>query len=360
MKKTGQISAFQMFAILFLCRVISLFTFMLPTTLYLQSGDRIITTIPVMLFEIAFASIALYALKRTDNRSIITAAGDINRFLPRIFSVLYAFCFIWFAGIGVARFELFISTVMFPNSELYLMVLLLLASAFYASLKGIESIARTSSILLAILGTSVVFILITVSGDFNYTNLKPLFTDGMTPIISFAFYVSVRTVEIITLLITAPCINGNKTKLTYSWIVVFSFVTLIILSVLGGVTGEYGDDQIFPLYTLTVIARFGIFERLDDILTGIWVLCSFIQLSFLIFSASLSIKQGFPKSKKIPVCFVCSIGIFCFYLLSSSTVTRFSEIASSRVQEIFYLGLTIVIPILIIIFKDFRKRREKT
>ena len=132
----------------------------------------------------------------------------------------------------------------------------------------------------------------------------------------------------------------------------------MILFVLAGVTGEYGNDQIFPLYTLTVIAKFGIFERLDDILTGVWVLCSFIQVSYLLNTGVRAISQGFGKIKKIPVCALLTAGIFGVYILTSRTVAVFSGAVSSRAVDVIFIILMLVIP-LIASLGAHRKKRIK-
>ncbi len=347
MKSIGKISSFQMFSILFLCRIISLFTFMLPSASYIPAGDRMLTTIAVFLFEILYCTVLIFTLKRTENRGIITVVKEKNEIISRILAVIYTLAFIWFAGIGTARFELFISTVMFPNSELYFMIILLLGASVYASLKGLEAIGRASVILFFLLGISVIFIILSVTQEFRGENLSPLFTEGLTPLLSFSFYVSVRAAELLTLHITAPDINGNIGKTAIKFSAAFSVVSTVILIVLAGVTGEFGNDQTFPLYTLTVIAKFGIFERLDDILTGVWVLCSFIQVSFLINTGMKALTQGFGKIRKIPVCLLITTGIFIVYILTSRTVSMFSEAVSSRAVDVVFSALMLAIPLLI-------------
>lgn len=347
MERIGKISSFQMFSILFLSRIISLFTFMLPTAAYIPSGDRMLTSLIVFVFEIFYCLALIFTLRRTGNRGIINRARENSELLSRLLAVAYTLAFIWFAGIGTARFELFISTVMFPNSELYIMIILLLGASVYASLKGLEAIGRASVILFFLLGLSIIFILLTVTGEFRGENLSPLFTEGISPLLSFSFYVSVRASELLTLHVTAPDINGNIGRTAISFSAVFSLVSTVILIVLAGVTGEFGNDQIFPLYTLTVIAKFGIFERLDDILTGVWVLCSFIQVSFLINTGMKALSQGFGKIKKIPVCLLITSGIFIIYILTSRTVSVFSEAVSSRAVDVIFTSLMLIIPLIV-------------
>ncbi len=358
MNKVRKISTFQMFSVLFLSRIISLFTFMLPSSLYLPSGDKIITAIPVMLIEFFYAAVFLYTFNMNKNRSVIETAKEHSSAFAKLLSIIYTLAFIWFAGIGTARFELFISTVMFPNSELTLMIVILLAACLYASLKGFEAIGRASAILFAVLGLSIIFVLLTVTGEFEYHNLKPFFTEGISPIAGFAFYASVRAAELLSLNVSAPMIRGNVKKMTFLWIISFAVVCTVILTFLSGVTGEYGEDQIFPLYTLTVIAKFGIFERLDDILTGIWVLCSFIQVAYLLALCLLGLKQGFGKAKKIPVAFLCTAGVFTVYALTSQTVTVFSETVSSKLFDLAFIILMIVIPVTVTLTEIIKNKRR--
>lgn len=317
-----------------------------------------LTTIPVMIFEIFYSSVLIFTFRRSCGKGILTELHEKSSVLSKILAIIYTLSFIWFAGIGTARFELFISTVMFPNSELYFMILLLLGAAFYASLKGIEAIGRASAVLFFLLGLSVLFIIASVIREFDYTNLNPVLTKGISPLLGFSFYVSVRAAELLTLHITAPKIKGNAGAMAIKWSVTFSVVSTVILIVLSGVTGEYGNDQIFPLYTLTVIAKFGIFERLDDILTGVWVLCSFIQVSFLINTGITALSQGFGKVKKIPAGLLITAGIFTVYITTSKTVAVFSEAVSSRVIDVIFILLMIVAPLGVTFYKRKRKAGE--
>lgn len=355
--ETGRISTVQMFSVLFLCRIISLFTFMLPSASYLPAGDHIFAALTVGLFELLYA-LLIFLILRHNKSGIIKTAAAHSALSGKLTALIYCLAFIWYAGIGVARFELFLSTVMFPNSELHFMIILLLGAAFYASLKGTEAIGRASTVLSVIMGASIIFVLAAVANEFEITNLQPVLTQGLTPVLSFSFYSSVRTVELITLLITAPLINGNIKKMTISWIVSLAGIITVILIFLAGVTGEYGSDQIFPLYTLTVIAKFGIFERLDDILTGIWVFCIFIQVAFFTELCSIALKQADIKIKKIPSGLICLSGIFTVYLISSQTVSVFSEIVSSKIPETAFVLLIAVIPILISLSELIRRRKN--
>ncbi len=358
MKSRGMISSYQLFAILLLSRMTALFTFMLPTTGFLLSGDRLLTTLPLMIIELIYCFFSVLFISKAKNRSITASACKISPALGKAVCIFYVLCFIWFAGISVSRFELFISTVMFPNSELYLMTVILLAAAFYSALKGLEALGRASVIISVLLCTGVIFIILTVLGNFEFTNLTPVLTDGLTPVLSFAFYVSSRTVEFISLYAVAPKVKGSIGKITAIWTVTVTVITAIILTVLAGVTGKYGDDQIFPLYTLTVIAKFGIFERLDDILTGLWVLSTFIQLTFLLTCGALTAENTFRKFRKVPFILLETSGVFTVYLFASKTVTAYSEIVSSAFQDIFFIVLLIIIPALITIIYHFKKRNN--
>lgn len=360
MKETGYISPGQMFSVLFLSRIISLFTFMLPSASFLPSGDRVITALPVFLIELVYASVLIFTLRKNRNRSIVEKAKDITPSLARGISIIYCLALIWFAGIGIARFELFISTVMFPNSELTLMIVILIAASVYASLKGTEAIGRASVILMSILFLSIAFILISVTKEFEYSNLKPLFTEGISPVLGFSFYVSLRAPEILSLHISAGYVRGNVKKMIFLWILSFSILCTVILTFLTGVTGEYGNDQIFPLYTLTVIAKFGIFERLDDILTGIWVLCSFIRTAYLLNTGLLSIRQGFGKAGKAWISLACAAGVFAVYILTSGTVAVFSETVSSVWFDILSLCLILILPVIISLADKKRQKRRSS
>jgi hypothetical protein len=98
-----------------------------------------------------------------------------------------------------------------------------------------------------------------------------------------------------------------------------------------GVMGNFANTQLFPIHSLAALAEFSIFKRLDALVTGIWLLCAFLKISFLIYLQRDVLQQLMPKADKkrqllaiflllCVVCFLLSISIKGFMAVDNTTL----------------------------------------
>lgn len=358
MTKRGTINSFQLFAILFLCRIIALFTYIIPTKTELTSGDKPLKMLPFLIICLIASIPAFMLLGRGNSGGVIGRANSVSPLFGKATGIFYAAVFLWTASVNVARFELFVSTVMFSEANMDILTVILLVLAVFTAVKGIEAMGRGSVIILFLLTASVIFIVISVIENFEFMNLEPPAYYGLTPMLDDAFAGATRTMEIATLLVASGFTDGKIKKGAVMWIATFSLCAFFIFTVIYGVTGEYGEQQMFQLYTLTVLARFGIFERMDDAIIGIWVLCALIKTAFYIFLAGECLKESFSvkPDKKIYAAF--SIVIMLVYLRIARTITEFSDIMGHTAIDVLFVVATVAVPLAVFIIYKIKSRRE--
>lgn len=90
--------------------------------------------------------------------------------------------------------------------------------------------------------------------------------------------------------------------------------------------------QLFPIHSIAVLSEFSVFQRIDVILTGVWILSAFIKISFMLYLSSYIASRSFSaKYKKIYICFRSgcrNIAVCCFkkcYRLFDFDKQRYKE-----------------------------------
>lgn len=353
----GKISAVQFFAIIFLCRITEFFTYIAPRETTVAPSDRIF----VMLFFLVFCAAALIPAlafsKKHKKCSVPSLARRVSPFFGGSIASLYIAALIWTAAESVSRFELFISTVMFPDTDINIITAFLLLAAAFAATKGTEAIGRASVTVTAVLAFSFVFILLTSVSEFDAINFTPLLYDGLSPAFGDGFASASRTWEILFFALMPSIVRGSEAKAASVWLSVFAVVALAGFFVIDGVTGMYGERQMFKLYTLTVLAKLGILERFDDVLIGIWVLCELIKATFCATAASKALEDGFGKKSPKYFYLIFVTAVFAVFTTAAGSVGRFAEIAGSTAAKICFWTCAAALPaVTAIVYKASTKK----
>lgn len=348
MKPQEKIGGGQLFALLFASRAIGLFTFTVPQETGFSAGDRVLFTVPFCLLCLLFAVPGLLVGSRHEN-GIAGAARAASPLLAKGVGVFYAAAFLCAAALGALRFELFVGTVLFPESSTAVFTALLLAAAAAASLRGVQALGRTAAVLLALLAGSVLFLLIATFDRFNGLNLTPPLENGAGPVLKNAFRSAGRTTELAALALAPAFTRGRVKKAAVGWLTAFSAAAAVIFCWIGGVTGRYGEQQMFPLYTLTEVARFGVFERMDAVLTGVWILVAFLQAAFFLWLAALALEQSFDRKMPPAGAFAGAAAVLGLFFLFSALADRTDGEATVYASAALFLLSSVVIPLTVLL-----------
>ncbi len=352
-----KISVFQLYTIFSVSRVTAFFTFIAPRSASFTPGDRFILFIPFCIFSVLF-SLPVFAV--TKNGGSITALSrEISPAFAKTIAVIYAAAILWNAGVSTAKFEFFMTTAMFSGALLLPFTAILLLFCAYIGAKGIQTVGRCCVILSAGLLVSVAAIVAATAKDFDVCDLTRPLGDGICPVIKNGFAAAARTPETAALLFLLPEVNGKAKKGFVPWLILFGLFASGVLGFIAGVTGKYGDGQTFQLYTLTQLAKFGPFEKADDLLTGLWVLCSMFRNAFYIALASKTVNETFfRKNKFLTYIFSAAVVLFFCFLLSKS-VGVLSGTLASGMNELLFVLLTAVVPLAVYTTLRIKKHRTK-
>lgn len=359
MTKKGTISVFQLFCIFFVCRVIALFTFIIPDKSNFPMGDRSIIFIPFVIVGYVAALPVMLIIGKDNDGTIFQKTDRLSPVITKITAVIFAAGAMWSAAVSTARFELFMGTTMFERSELFVLILLLFGAAIVIANAGLETTARMSVIIIAMLAGSLIFVVGTTLKDFEYTNLEPILQNGVPAFFKNGYSAVARTSELASLLVFAPQINGNIKKGFFFWLIVFGLMISVIFTCIAGVTGAYGERQMFQLYTLTVLAKIGVVERLDDLICALWVLCSLSRTAFYLLTSEIFLGHAFRIKHKTRAYIVISVIIIGVYSFFSRSISFFSGVLSSGANEIIFGVILILLPLAIYLADKIKTKRSQ-
>ncbi len=268
----------------------------------------------------------------------------ITYFYKAIFFLLYFYLIIYISII----FTNFVKVYYLFETPIWVTLILLLATAYYATLKNENTILRLSMILIPISLFITILSIIFLTPFLDLTDFLPIYTHDTINIFKGAFIFAIFS-SVPNILLLEYKVN-LKTKL-YS----YSLVFLVILIINLYITGVLGNFLItaysYPEYmVLRKIKILDFIENVENFASIIWYFDAFILLTL-----SLSKLRNLFISKKkdiyLPILLLISV-IVSFILFSR----HFSFIATFFATGITILGIFLIItgPLLYI----FTKKRE--
>ncbi len=339
-----KIKAYQLFCILFTSRLLGTFTYMVRLNSDLNTGARIAMLLAFLFISLLMSVPVFMILNGQNNTSFLQQLTPFSSKTRSLIACLYCAVFLLSAIITLTRFGLFTGTVLLQNTSLHIFILSLMIVSIYAAHKGLQPLARSSVLFTFILVLSLFFVQIGVCEEFDFLNISCIKASRISDILKQAVFSACRNIEIPAVLFIADRVNGKINKTLFCMLAGFSAVTSILFFVAGGVTGAYGEQQMFPLFTLSSVSKLGFIERMEDILTGIWVACAMIKIAFLLIVASVCLQETRKKDCGIPAIITLGGIVFAGYLLLSCDITGTIKLLQSPLLPVGFIFFGVLLP----------------
>lgn len=359
MTQKAEITPFQFYTVLYLGRIFSFVTYITNVREALDSSEIIVGTL-IMGVYMFITAIPMMIFIKTDNKSsIITRAACISKVFSKVVCVLYILNYFFYGIMAASRFEIFASSVMFPEKNMSFLMLTLLVATAYIAVKGVEPIARAAVAFLIPVLLTFAFVFLTEIKDFDILNFTPFSMDKMPSLLDIGFYTCTSTCEMLSLGIMIPYIKDQKVSALPKWLFATICTILIADIMLAGVLGSFSSTQLFGMYSMSVLAEFGFVERLDAIITCIWMFCAVIKLALIFFICNRLFSSLFEKKHQAIYLTISVFAVFIGMFIISDSIIRFFEIVTSPVQFLIYSVSACGIPIIILICEKIKKKRAK-
>ena len=339
-----KISAAYLFLILFLSRLFVSFTYISTAREQINNGDvPVALLLCAVLTGISFLP-SLYFLK-TGSTGILTRAKAISPVFAAILAALYLVAYFFVTLASSMRFDLFASSVMFPDNNHSWFIAVLMLAAGYGAYKGYKTISRAALFITASGVVVLIFILATLTGKMRFDNLTPPFMDGISPVLKISLYSMSVTCEISTIPLLTEHFDGKIKRRFALWILCTFGLTILFSILYGAILGEYGNTEMFPIYAVALQAEINVVQRLDAFQAGIWILCVLVKLCFFLRLMSECLQEGFGIKNRIAATGVIGALITVLILLMSGRILTALSLFRTEIYLPLFLLTTVLLPL---------------
>ncbi len=358
MEKRPCISVGQMFAMLFVSRMVVTMTY---GTLLIGDSDIWDHLISAGIsFILTFLLVLpIYKLFKMDNKmNVFDNLRDLMGKYGYIFILIYVVYYLVVTLHTLTIFDNFISNAINPPISISLLSIFLLLSSCYGAYKGLEALSRTSTFIIVATVCSLIFLSISLFSSIETINFKPLMYNGYESVAEGTLYMISQSSCIVAMGLLLPMACGSKLRGIIIWnIGVYLSFALVIMLVVGTM-GDFADTQLFPVYTAASIGKFGSFRHLDSLYLGIWICGIFLKTSLFLLLASEGVKKIWGE--KIRRRFI--LGFSVILSISTFFIGNFSLLRGTFITEFLFFFLifnVVIIPLVLIFLKKRKLSKEE-
>ncbi len=357
MIKKPKISAPQLFIMLLISRMFSIFTYK-PLRFNIGFGTATAAIIVSAIINILIFVPALMLVKRFNGRNIVDSAGLVHNNGAKIYSFLILITCIFLCTETLAQFEIFMaSTIYITWAPVFFIVPTVLICAYLCRL-GVESLARLSGYVFGGLILSIVAIIIAAVGKINTVWIEPAAFDDFKGFWEYVADNVFHTTEIIPFLFLASYSKGNLKKGTIFFSVsiaaLFEVVSFLVISTLG----NYRETVLFPFYTVSAMGQTTLSERFNAAFITLWVFMAVIKVCVYLFVSAKALRQirNF-KNDTIPLLIISAI-IIIASLFVTEQISYVNVMYSIIVTGVPVILLGVAYPLLLLVSRRNRERQE--
>lgn len=355
MQNTPKISVWQLFAVLLLSRLLTLLTYTTLGAETMQNSDCFPSVVFAVLLILLFSVLLFVQMRRFPGQDLVDIAYYRSPAFSKCVSVLLAVYFLSVALETLARLELFVSTVIFPNRQSAFLILICVAAACYAASLGIEALGRTGAVSLSLFAAAFLFIMFAMAEKIDFLNFSPMFYDGVMPSLTEGLRAATRSAEIVMFAAMLPRVSGNAKKAYAAWIAAFLFSSLTVFFFVFGGLGYFALTQLFPIHAVAVLSEISVFQRFDVLLTGIWILSAFVKISFLLYLVSAFLQKSFRASWKNRYIAVSGILISAVQIFFAGSFTGYFYTVGLWTRTIIFAVFTVLLPAIVLLAAKGKK-----
>lgn len=310
------------------------------------SKDSYIGAILGIFIGLIFMMMYSYLIKLKGNKSLkeIFKNHKVIGLFTRILFLLTSIMILVYA---LVNYKIFVVSFLLVSSPEIFVTIPFIILATYAAFKGLKGISRVAGSLIPISVIISIIILFSLSGLFELTNFLPILTVKPGSLVATA--ITFAGISTFPNILTFH-IRGDNKGMIKMYLLASSLLILAMISI-NGVLGEALVNIFrFPEYmVLKQIKLFSFIEKMENVLSLIWVLDLFITVSMAIYS----IKELVPDTKSK----LSTIGILIALIFIIDNFLAFNYVNELKTYYIFPY-VSVIVPIIIIGLMFFLLRKE--
>ena len=282
-----------------------------------------------------------------------------GKFLKNIMSILYIVLFIMTASISLRLFANSLRLIYFDSTPLIILFLFFLIPVAIVSKLGLRAVSGVNTIIIIVSIITFFVYFFAASGFFVFQRLFPIMGYGtrVTFINSITNIFSFNIVGYLYFLKPFLKHEQDFNKLSILSIIIYGiFLLLSILALIMSFSFITHINETLSVFIVTRLISFGnFFQRVDALITFVWILIILSFLSFNVFITSYIIK----KNTKLKLDFNIPIVIIVFFCALS-----FKNIATAKgftegFAKFYYVFLIFVLSFIVLLLAFIKRRHNE-
>ncbi len=235
-------------------------------------------------------------------------------FWGKIIDVIYAVLCLFILLVDMVQFSDFAVKTMREGFSVWLLTAIFVVSCVLSSRCGIQAIARAATPVAVFSAICLVIFAVALLPEMRWFHFAPQGSDGVVRACQKAVEDLPRTAEVMAIGLLYPYVNRSQTH-ACAWFsgltALFSaLVTVTAVGVLGGFVGM----TVYPFYAAVTAAKIGVLQRLDVLVTAVWLGTFFMRLTLFVLLFAERCRSLFGQkttfSAKVMVTFVLLAAAF--------------------------------------------------
>lgn len=279
-----------------------------------------------------------------------------------LLNIIICICMLGIGTFGMYNLINFIVSQFLSETPFLIIGIMFSIVIIYVNIKGIETLSRTS-VILVIINLLIFFTAVLgIASKFDINNIKPILEFGIQRTFKGAFILITMNVSSLLMLLMIPKNTIIANKKTGLWIIITYIVTILFMGIsifltLGNLGIHLASVYQYPEYlVLKRISLFKFLDRIENIVIIQWIFGIYINLSLIVYYISNTIKYN-NKSKLLPSVITCVLLILSILVFKNNT--QFNEYSYKYLPYVRLVLLIILLLIgITILFKKLVRKKN--
>lgn len=282
----------------------------------------------------------------------------VGKVFGKLIGLLYFFYFLHFTGVISREYAEFVKGCFLFDTPMMLVSCSLLLLAACAVRGGVNVLAKSAVIFTVLFMMPLLFLLLLIP-DLNWTNILPMLSQGMVPVMKATFVPQSWVSELFLITFFLPYVKDQKKAKQWGYAALgmigisMLLIDLVVLFLLGPDT----SNKTYPvLVAFRYMSVGGFFENLEAMLLAMWVMGNLVKQSVVLYATVISFSQSFGISDFRSLAFPIAIlaAVFSIWdLPNTAALQRLIEKISVFEIPLFMIA----IPLLLLLIAWMTGRR---
>jgi len=356
---------YRQLSIMLFMSFISLKFLVLPSVMYIHSGNMSwLVTLVIMSLDAVYAILLISLMRKNQNKNIHEFIKEtLGIFWAKLFLIILSAQFVIEIALGVKGLEFFVVENFYNNFNWILYILPLIGLVGFMMYKGLRNIARVQEMFFLSILVGCVYIAVKSLADIDPLAYLPLFKDGMLPLVKSGFrHMSWFGSSTFLMVIFGKVDFKNAKKGSAVKFILFAILLVQLLYFVFYCLFDITSPT--HSFAISDISQFSssksIIDELSWLVVSLWVVTQAVQISLYGYALANSIMFIFNTKKTIPAIIAVDVFIFSLGFVGIITV-NLEQVFFSPAASIITIVAQYIIPLILLFgyLIKTRKRKQK-